>query len=421
MDPETCPIVDLPWEEYRALWQPWRRALILKVLGRNLSFKLVEQRVRRLWQLDLGCELIDMAKGFIIARFYSQQDYLKVLEGGPWMVLGSYLTISKWRSNFTPNDHIGSSTLVWIRIPNIPIEMFKEHILMRMGNKLGRAVRVDTTSVDVIRGNYARICVEVGLQKPLKPTVMILGRIIPVEYEGLSRICFKCGYFGHRAGECSSNTSTTATASPPPPGSAPHQHPVEPTYTPTTPFGPWMLPAYVRKKQQIAQKRMQYKAAISDANRRLNHQVAQTHSEDRDPSPGTTAWRPVGKPPSAGSQNRGRTVPPARQVAPSSKPLDVTRPGATSRFSVLENCSEEEDILNSLEALKRKIQNLPGPSHLAGLAHDKRIQKNVNWTGGPRMDSLYPGPSTKAHPARFPAKSTAPSQPSFPPLWALQL
>lgn len=71
LDPETCPIVDLSWEEYHTLWKPWRRAMILKVLGRTINFKIVEQRIRILWQLELGCELIDMANGFIIARFYS--------------------------------------------------------------------------------------------------------------------------------------------------------------------------------------------------------------------------------------------------------------------------------------------------------------------------------------------------------------
>lgn len=34
-----------------------------------------------MWQLELGCELIDMNKGFIGARFYNQKDYLKGIRG----------------------------------------------------------------------------------------------------------------------------------------------------------------------------------------------------------------------------------------------------------------------------------------------------------------------------------------------------
>lgn len=230
-----------------------------------------------MWQLELGCELIDMAKGVIIASFYSQQDYLKVLEEGPWMVMGSYLAISKWRPNFTPNDPISSTTLIWVRVPDIPIEMFKEKILMRMGNKIGRAVKVDITLVAVVRGNFARICVEVDLSKPLKPNMMILGRVLIVEYEGLQKICFHCGYNGYIL-------ANYPKLAPPLEQCATHQ-PTEnanennqAVTDNTSPFGSWMMPEYVRRRQQQQQKRMQQKTTISEANRKMNGQLDQERS-----------------------------------------------------------------------------------------------------------------------------------------------
>lgn len=60
------------------------------------------------------------------------------------MIMGSYLTVSKWRPNFTPNDPIASNTLLWVRITSIPIEMFKDLLLMRMGNTIGKMIRLDT-------------------------------------------------------------------------------------------------------------------------------------------------------------------------------------------------------------------------------------------------------------------------------------
>lgn len=83
IDPETCLVADLPWEFYKGLWQPWRRALIIKVVGKVFNFKILEPRIEQLWQLERGCELVDMQKGHLVARFYSKDDYLKVLEGGP--------------------------------------------------------------------------------------------------------------------------------------------------------------------------------------------------------------------------------------------------------------------------------------------------------------------------------------------------
>lgn len=395
VDPETCPIVDLPWEEYRALWQPWRWALILKVLGRSLNFKMVEQRIRQLWSLELGCELIDMAKGFIIARFYSKKDYLTVLEGGPWMVLGSYLTISKWQPNFTPNDSIGSTTLVWVRILDIPIEMFKDRVLMRMRNTIGKAVRVDTTSTDVIRGNFARICVEVDLSKPLIPTVMIWGQIITVEYEGLTRICFKCGHYGHRA-TYYSPPHEPATASPQSQyGNTASSNVGEPTYAPNNPFGSWMMPAYVRKKQQLAQKRMQHKAPISEANRRYNSNMDMNCPVDQETQPSPAAWCPVGNKKKIGPQTRGRLIQSVPPVQALGRSPDVTRVGEVSKFAVLEQYPEEEAILNNIATLKKKIQSLPGSSNLADFAHEKIFSKPTRGTSGPRSVPAFQGPPHK--------------------------
>lgn len=75
--------------------------LILKVLEKNFSFKVIELQIRQVWRLEQGCEFVDLEKGYLIVHFYCQEVYGKVLEGGPWMVLGHYLTVFKWRPNFS--------------------------------------------------------------------------------------------------------------------------------------------------------------------------------------------------------------------------------------------------------------------------------------------------------------------------------
>jgi Domain of unknown function (DUF4283) len=82
---------------------------------------------------------------------------------GPWVILGHYLTLTKWRPNFRPSLEKVSSTLVWIRFPEVPIEFFEESVLLKMGNLVGRAVKVDDTTMEVSRGRFARVCVEIDL------------------------------------------------------------------------------------------------------------------------------------------------------------------------------------------------------------------------------------------------------------------
>lgn len=124
------------------------------------------------------------------------------LRGGPWMVLGHYITITKWRPNFTPSETTAMNTLVWVRFPQLPLEMFLEKTLRGMGDTIGRTVKVDMTTTDVTRGCFARVCIELDLRKSLIPTVMIIGRVIHVEYEGLPKICFSCGLYGYGTTTC---------------------------------------------------------------------------------------------------------------------------------------------------------------------------------------------------------------------------
>lgn len=142
---QSSPVVPIALEKYHSLFQQWKGALLLKLLGTNVSFWILEQRMRSLWNLQHGCELIDLEQGFFMTRFYSREDYFRVLEGGPWIILGHYLTVSKWKPNFRPSMQTVQSSLVWIRFLELPLELFDEEILYATGNTLGRTVQIDTT------------------------------------------------------------------------------------------------------------------------------------------------------------------------------------------------------------------------------------------------------------------------------------
>lgn len=64
-------------------------------LGRNITFRVFEQKVKNLWHLNLGCEIIDMEQESSVVRFYCREDYIHVLEEGPWIVMGYYLKVTR--------------------------------------------------------------------------------------------------------------------------------------------------------------------------------------------------------------------------------------------------------------------------------------------------------------------------------------
>ncbi|PRQ45579.1 putative transcription factor interactor and regulator CCHC(Zn) family [Rosa chinensis] len=132
--------------------------------------------------------------------------------GGPWILAGQTLVVQKWRPDFDPmNEHIGKMAL-WVRILGLPVKYFKDYAVAKIGKVLGDVVKVDKLTIGQARGKFARVCIEIDLNKPLRPYVEVESIAYQVVYEGISLICFECGCFGHSKDNCPSiKTSENAT------------------------------------------------------------------------------------------------------------------------------------------------------------------------------------------------------------------
>ena len=111
--------------------------------------------------------------------------------------------------NFVPEEDTITKLTTWVRIPKLSVEYFnKNFLLYKIGQKIGRVLKVDNTTATVERGQYTRLCVEVDLTKPLLSKFKLNGRIWGIQCEGLRMICFKCGKQRHREEACTLNTQT---------------------------------------------------------------------------------------------------------------------------------------------------------------------------------------------------------------------
>lgn len=117
-------------------------------------------------------------------------------------MIGHYLTLSKWRPNFKPGNNEVQTTMVWLRFPQLPLEMFGEATLLGIANGVGNAVRLDPIIVEMIKTRYARVCVELDLNGPLSLNVLVWSRKQDIEYEDLHHICFACGRYSYKKEGC---------------------------------------------------------------------------------------------------------------------------------------------------------------------------------------------------------------------------
>ena len=84
--------------------------------------------------------------------------------------------IRPWEPDFKPALASVSSIAVWVRLNELPIEYYNVEALQIIGNAIGKVLRVDTFTASETRGRFARICVQVDVEKPLATAIMI-GRL----------------------------------------------------------------------------------------------------------------------------------------------------------------------------------------------------------------------------------------------------
>lgn len=206
------PVIIIGEEVLTAMNSLWKRCMIVRVLGRNVPLLSLTRKLKELWKPNGSMFVMDLPRNFFMVRFESEEEYMNALSGGPWRAFGSYLMVQAWSPDFDPLRDEIVTTPVWVRLSHIPVNFYHKTILMGIAKGLGRPIKVDMTTLKLERARFARICVEVNLNKPLKGTVMINGERYYVSYEGISTICATCGMYGHLAHACPRKTVERALA-----------------------------------------------------------------------------------------------------------------------------------------------------------------------------------------------------------------
>ncbi|XP_008232499.1 PREDICTED: uncharacterized protein LOC103331632 [Prunus mume] len=190
------------------LCKPWQNALIIKLVGRLHTYNYLHDRLQQKWSLNGGWKLVDLVNEYFVVTFEVEEDLNYVLTEGPWIIARQYLTMQKWRSGFCPSTASITRMAVWIRVSAIQLECFDVWALKRIGNLLGKLLKIDAHTTSQNRGKFARLCVELDLTKPLEAFVQINQVWYNIEYEGLPEICYNCGLYGHKRENCLLNANS---------------------------------------------------------------------------------------------------------------------------------------------------------------------------------------------------------------------
>ncbi|KAJ4837427.1 hypothetical protein Tsubulata_012759 [Turnera subulata] len=204
------PTLDLSLSFQKRLEKRWEQAVIVQLLGKSISYRVLTAKIRSLWQPVGPFKVIDLENNFFVVKFADKRDYLHCLVDGPWTVFNSALCVFPWNSEFCASNGRVDRAVVWVRFPDIPLHTYHPSVLNALGDLVGNSVRIDQATRDHQRGRFAKIAVEVDLTNPLKGTIRFRGKEQKVIYEGLPTLCYQCGSANHTMEACSARSQSSA-------------------------------------------------------------------------------------------------------------------------------------------------------------------------------------------------------------------
>ena len=250
-DEEPMPFIAFSNRVHECLAQPWEHSVVVKILGRNLGYRMLLAHLTSIWSATKGFTVVNLAHDYYLVHFSNKRDVEYALTEGPWTVMGHYLIVQQWSPSFDVTTNKIEKIVAWIRLAEMNIHLYHKNIIRRLGEIVRPVVKIDHKTVEAQRGKFARIAVEIDLHKPLISQFNFDGRIQRVEYEYLPTICFGCGKIGHYKDACPDSDEVVPREK---------EFPVPPMATETqaivqtelagcseTKFGSWMV--VVRKPQ----------------------------------------------------------------------------------------------------------------------------------------------------------------------------
>ncbi len=211
-----------------------------------MGYVFLFNKLKFLWKAFGNFSCVDLGEGFFLIRFDSKSSFEEVLKGGPWFIGEHFLSLRPWTPNFRASTASVSSIVVWVRLPELPVEYYHKEALLLIASGLGPVLRVDVNTATGTRGRFARICIQLDLEKPLARTIRVGKAKVAVIYEGIGLLCFQCGKIGHRKEWCPCRVPEEVGNTP----TAARSTPCTEDADKTTGFGPWMLVS-LRKRQVL--------------------------------------------------------------------------------------------------------------------------------------------------------------------------
>ncbi|GAV66549.1 DUF4283 domain-containing protein, partial [Cephalotus follicularis] len=152
-------------------------------------------------------QVITADNGNFLFKFDNNTSYDRVLRNGPWEVWGAYLALKRWEEGMSLCKDSFSSIPVWVKLANVPSELWTRPGLSYVGSALGVRLCMDAATSAGNRLSFAKVCVEMKASSSFLNSFKVRRRNdilsdVMVQYVWKPSVCSVCRVFDHSSKQC---------------------------------------------------------------------------------------------------------------------------------------------------------------------------------------------------------------------------
>lgn len=182
---------------------------------RSIYKEVIWTTLVKAWKIVKPFAVKDLSSNTFIFSFECHLDMKRIMQWWHWLFDSHVLSLKPFNGLTPPLKMDFSREVFWVQCHNVPIGYMNEKI----SNTLRVVEACDVEEDGFGLGKVRCLCIEMDLHKPLSQewTINIQGnwRWMPITYEKLPKLCFRCGRITRGRGDCGGAKGITESATGP--------------------------------------------------------------------------------------------------------------------------------------------------------------------------------------------------------------
>ncbi|KAL9661387.1 hypothetical protein QQ045_026211 [Rhodiola kirilowii] len=205
-------VVTVRKEVRKKVEEKFKWAVVLKLCNGNpFNAPAMVTALKTAWKIKKDLSYQEMIHNKVVVKLRSEEEQLRILEGGPWTFMGWAVIVEKWRNGSAPTVYNSRSIRMWVQVHNVPSELREGSTStpQEIASLVGKVIMDEKQdgNKDASRRKWDRFRVDIDVDKPILHGVVLAEEDrdpvwIDFKYERLPTLCFSCGRLTHESNKC---------------------------------------------------------------------------------------------------------------------------------------------------------------------------------------------------------------------------